>query len=413
MKLAKIYSPLAIFVMLVCCMASCGKEEPFPNKENGFGSLSTAKLFINLDPGENTKTTRPQRNANPADFTIDILKADGTILESFLYAEMPAVIELPVGEYIAKAYLGDPSLSAFDAPYYEGASEKFSIVKDEITEVQTIECKFANVKVSILYSADLIKAMAEDAGVKAQLTHNALDFLRDETRSGYFAHTPGNSTLVATFHGKVNGVEETTSKVYTEVAPGVHYRIKYTLHNPGEDPDASGNIIPGLTVDASVDIVDFNYNITWDDDTIPDDPKGGDDPDDPKNDGPTLSLDSPLSFDKTNEVGPSSTVIVKVASSTGITTFTVDIDSPTLTKDELTAVGLDSHLDLVNPGNLEEAIAGLGLPVNVGGKMEVTFDISSFMPLLAVLGEGNHSFIMTVSDSTGTTKKTLKLHMNP
>ncbi|MDE6558838.1 MAG: hypothetical protein K2K29_03010, partial [Muribaculaceae bacterium] len=61
---------------------------------------------------------------------------------------------------------------------------------------------------------------------------------------------------------------------------------------------------------------------------------------------------------------------------------------------------------------LESPLTGLGLPVNVGGKQSVSFDITGFMPMLGILGEGNHEFKLTVTDANGTTVKTLKLHTN-
>lgn len=120
-----------------------------------------------------------------------------------------------------------------------------------------------------------------------------------------------------------------------------------------------------------------------------------------------------MSFEAVNEVNSSSTVVINITSETGITAFTVDIVSSTLTPEVLSGVQLSDHLDLVNPGSLEEGIAGLGLPVNVGGQKAVEFNISSFMPLLAIYGDNSHKFILKVSDSSGSVTKVLQLHMNP
>ena len=106
-------------------------------------------------------------------------------------------------------------------------------------------------------------------------------------------------------------------------------------------------------------------------------------------------------------------VIVDITSSdkNGLTGLVVDIDSPTLTPDELAGMGLASHLDLVNPGDLKTAIEGLGFPTgsNVLNQSKVTFDISNFMPLLGLLGAGTHNFIIKATDAQGTTTETLIL----
>jgi hypothetical protein len=359
------------------------------------------------------------------DFTVQIIK-DGAVVNSYLYAEMPSVIELPVGEYTATASLGDAEGVGFDAPYYKG-STTFTVRENDITEVNTIECKLSNVKVTIIYSDDLKAAMADDAKVTVLVGENStLDFGKNETRSGYFGYVENSNTMVATFSGAVDGVSETNSRVYTDVAPGTHYRITYTLHKPGSDPNAAGTIVPGLKVDARVEVVDVNYNYDPEDGDRPTDDSrpnegdnsgdntgGGQGGDTTTGEGPTVTAQAPISLDILNEVTPSSTVVVNATSETGITVFQVDIISDTLTPEVLTQVKLDSHLDLVNPGSLEAAIASLGLPVNVGGAKSVTFDVSSFMSLLAIYGDASHEFKLTVGDASGTVVKSLRLHMNP
>lgn len=88
----------------------------------------------------------------------------------------------------------------------------------------------------------------------------------------------------------------------------------------------------------------------------------------------------------------------------GINSFTVTIDSPLLSPEELASIGLSSNLDLVNPGSMASALSGLGFPVNIGGKTSVSFNISQFVPLLGALGSGTSNFHLTVTDSKGNTQ---------
>lgn len=402
-------------------LAGCKDEGFGPNEsETGTGKLSTVGLMLTISNEELRKSASWTRSVELADFIVDIIK-DGQTVCSYRYAEMPGVIELPTGTYIARAHLGSNPKADWDSPYYAGESESFTITKDQITEAQTITCKLANVRVTIIYSDELKEYMADDAKVTVVMGDDAtLSFAKTETRSGYFAYLEGSNTLAATFDGDVDGVHETSSRVHTDVAPGTHYRITYTLHTPGSDPNASGNIVPGLTVDAKVEVVDMNVNIDPGDDDRPnggDRPGNGDTPDPPQppqpGEGPTVTINEGMSFESVNEVTPTSSIIVNITSETGITAFTVDIVSSTVTPELLSGVGLSDHLDLVNPGDLEAAISGLGLPVNVGGKKSLVFDISGFMSLLAIYGDNNHKFILNVSDASGTVTKVLQLHMNP
>lgn len=411
-----------ITTYLLALVAAAGlwscKEDPFNNGgDDGVGRLSTARLMLNISNSELQKSASTTRAVELADFVIDIMQGN-TVVRSYRYADMPGVIELPAGTYTAKAHLGDNPQADWENPYYEGSSEPFTIVKDEITEARTIECRLANVRVTIIYSDELKEHMADDAKVNVVMGDAAnLDFAKTETRSGYFAYLEGSNTLAATFDGMVDGVRETSSRVHTDVAPGTHYRITYTLHKPGSDPNASGNIVPGVTVDARVEVVDIKINIDPGDDDRPGDgdrPGQGDKPDPPHpGNGPEVTINEGLSFEAVNEVNPNSTVVVNIESETGVTEFTVDIVSFTLTKEVLESVQLSDHLDLVNPGPLQEGLASLGLPVNVGGQKSIEFNISSFMPLLASYGDNSHKFILKVSDAGGETTKVLQLHMNP
>lgn len=413
-----------IFSLIVLLLTvSCSKENPFGDGTST-GTLSLSKMILKITNDESVKTVSGRKTVDAGNFIVDILR-DGEVVESYTYSEMPGVIELKTGTYTACAHSPENPAAAWDSPYYYGESEEFTIREDEITEAGTIECKFANVKVTILYTDELKEVMGSDCKVNVVVGESgSLDFTKTETRSGYFAYVQGSNTLVATFTGTVDGVSEENSRIHTDVAAGTHYKITYSLHKPGPSDDTEGQVVPGLTVDARIETVDMNINYDPDEDHPEDDQRpnegnqdnegGGNEGGETSENAPQIVAEAPITFDATNEVTSTSNVVINVSSSSdaGITQFEVVIDSSTLTKELLEDVKLTDHLDLVNPGQYEAALKGLGLPVNVGGQKNVTFDISSFMPMLAIYGDNTHKFILTVGDANGTTTKTLVLHMN-
>lgn len=384
------------------------------------GTLSLGKMMVTI--ANNQQNKEATRAVSVENFTIDIVQG-GEIVKSWRYADMPSVVELPVGDYTAKAHLGVPEVAAFDAPYYEG-EESFSIRRDEITEVKTIECGLANVRVTILFDDALKAKMGSDCKVNVVMgSEGSLDFtVADENHSGYFAYVEGSNTLVATFSGTVNGAAESSQKLYTDVAPGNHYRITYRLHTPGPDPNAQGTCNPGVIVDAYVEVIDMYHNVSDD----PDRPNGGDrpggedpnNPDDPQKEAPVLKAvinDAEVSWDGLHDVNPRSTVKVYITSKTGITGFKVKIISDALTPEELEGFGLSQTLDLVNPGACRDGLVSLQLPIEdqVRGKgvdEPLVFDISRFMAMLVTFGEMEHDFELQVTDANGTTTRTLKLN---
>lgn len=90
----------------------------------------------------------------------------------------------------------------------------------------------------------------------------------------------------------------------------------------------------------------------------------------------------------------------------------VKIISATLTPEELAGVGLAGEFSLVNDTKFFEALKNLGFPVGdeVAGKTELNLSITNFLGVLNMLGPGEHSFEISVTDAEGnTTTKTVMM----
>lgn len=132
-------------------------------------------------------------------------------------------------------------------------------------------------------------------------------------------------------------------------------------------------------------------------------------------DAPTIEL-AGASIDQPQEIQETMSVQVSVVAQGKIAGFTVQIDSPALTPEILGAIGLSETLDLVNPGSMAEVLQGLGFPVGdqVLGQSSVTFDISSLVPMIALIynEDSDHKFALTVTDTKEqVTTKTLTFHL--
>ncbi len=106
---------------------------------------------------------------------------------------------------------------------------------------------------------------------------------------------------------------------------------------------------------------------------------------------------------------------IGITTESAFSAFTVDIISENvLTPDELTGVGLTSHLDLINPGQYEAKLQGLGFPTGAGitENKSLSFDITGFMSMLTLMNKaGNCDFRLTVTDASGTNTKTIQLYV--
>lgn len=418
----KIFNILSLCMVCLLLLPACSKENMF-DMDNYDGPVGTLKKpAVDVNTGETLVKSGTDVDLNS--FIVDVT-ANGKTYYSGSMKDMPEVLTLPVGTgYTVNVHSPENPAAEWESPYYTG-TQTFDIAENDITEIEPVVCKLGNVKVTVVFEPALLALMEDDCQVKVETGNGAsLIFGKNETRSGHFRYeTEGdNNTLVATFTGTVDENYENNFRTYTQLAPGNHYVITYRLHGlDPEVPEINGTITLGAIVDAEVTRKDLTVNIDDEDELLADNerPGQGEDPNPPTpptpgdNNPPAINITDGISWTQPNIV-PSSGMEIKVTVHSdhpdGIKAFTVDIDSETLTDDVLTGVGLASHLDLVNPGNLAQGLTDLHFPINVGGQQDPdVMDITEFTKLLGIYGAATHKFTLTVTDGYGTTKKTLTL----
>ncbi len=124
-------------------------------------------------------------------------------------------------------------------------------------------------------------------------------------------------------------------------------------------------------------------------------------------------------FDETYEISPDEElpVVFDVTSMTGLTKMTISITSVVLTPEELGKMNLAQDMDLIYPASdeMSKALSELGFPVGdaILNATELPFDITSFMPILAMLSEEGSkdasTFVITIGDDSGECIKSLKV----
>lgn len=408
-------------------LCSCEKDNPFYNGVDE-GRLDAKALSVDYINRENA-VRAADSSVDLGDFTINFVNTQtGEIARSFLYSNMPEVVALPVGNYRAEASYGDNPVAEWNAPYYLG-NTTFDIEANKVTDtVDPITCKLSNIKVTIDFNDNGLNMFGDDAQVVVNAgQEGSLTFKKSEDNgAGYFRYVEGSTTLTAVFSGTVDGhFVESETKTYDNVADGNFYKISFTVHEAANNED--GNANANLNVDGTVTVIDQNEIVDPNDrdreyltddmrpvegndnNDNPDDPNNPDDPAD--NTPKVIAGEGGLKIAAINDANSLTACKFSVTSShdAGFTAFTVDIESPSLTPEELATVGLASHLDLINPGDLAEPLSNLGFPINIGGWKEADFDITAFLGLLGALGDGTHKFVITVSDGNGTTTEWFSL----
>lgn len=363
-----------------------GCTEEFNYSTEKTGSVALSSLGVEVENAETVVgDSRSAVDLNP--FIVTIYNEAGAQQQQWTYGEMPEIFELPVGKYRVDVKSHVVQKAEWDHPYFTGSRE-FEIFNGKITELQNVVCKFASLKVTVIFADDLREAMGDNVKVKVVANDlGELIYTPDETRAGYFEVVDGSMTLAATFTGDVMGYNENFTKTYTNVAAGQHRIITFSLKDNSKEPEPeTGYIDPtdGINVSTSVS----NENISGDV-NIGEDTEDGDD------------RPGQEEFKENVEMSYADGLL-KVAAAEGLASLTFGV---TTDSDELTAaLSTINGVDLAAPGAAESAVAAYGLPAaaSVAGATAVDVD---FTALLAKAAEysGTHAFIVTGTDAKGAT----------
>lgn len=408
----------------------------------GEGRLNTQSILAEVNTVEDEKededvtkkaTSRSSIDLSP--FLVDVVRtSDNANVASWTYATMPQLPTFAVGSYKVQVRSRVLKDAEWSAPYYLG-SQTFDIRNGEVTDVGPIVCKLANVRVTIDYGPKLLEATGGE-GFTITVTSTPgvyLQYTGKETRSGYFAYN-GQTTMVARFQGRVNGVNEDFSHVLENIAPGQHRKLTFRLnYNPNVPDDEVGTIEgQGIVVSCSTKTVNVDGNVIQEEDIQESDDRPGQEGDEPGGEDPKPGEEGNITFTSETLANENGNVLddtpnnaadfgegkkaakIHIHSEAPITSFKVKINSETLTADVLGSVGLASEFDLADPivtvdgekKDLTEGLKGLDFPVGdeVRGATDLDFDITQFVPLTMIYGAANHRFILTVTDNAGNSK---------
>ncbi len=445
---------LAATVAVFTLAAGCSADDPHFAEGNGSSSngsntdISVGYCVIeNLlisDDDLSVSTTKASDSVDADSFIVIISQETtdvdtGEIVSTEVYkdtyanAKSAGQMEFEVGNYTIQAMSCETMPNISTRQEYKSNTYDFTIGADKVTIIDEIICNPATVKASATISADLISLFDTSDSAETELSiiveygtvsyTYTLSNMDDEI---YFSPQDGVSTITITLVGMYNTAEANEEPVYeavtwvqelTDVDSGQYREISIVVSNFNE-----GKINIEVTVKSWVTDTEIGVSVTNGlfyavvEDEIED---SEDIPSIPESE--TLIIDWPgYSFGVRHTIyqaddvaagATNPTVAFNITSETGITAMTVKIISGVLTAEELAKIGLQQSLDLVNPGSTESGLNELGFPTgdDVKGKTYLSFDISSFMPMLAAISDSGDEtdFIITVQDESGYCSETL------
>lgn len=405
----RIVSIIIVLVLSMYILTSCDRENMDLGKEsNDYGQVKLASMGLSVNVNA-TPVSRAE-TIDPSNYIVGIYNAeDETLVSEWKYSELPEIFQLKVGKYKVIAHAPNVGIAVFDEPYCEG-SKNFEIQKDQVTNLETVNCTLNCIMVTIQYDENFRKLLGNEANIKVAVNEKYfLNFDKDETRAGYFPAAASGNVIDAKFVGELDDeLDVPINKSFPNINIGSQLIITYTLRDANGDPGTGGAANPSVEYDVTCDIVELDGSVhPGKEEGIEDFPSGGDSEDtDPTvtSGNKNFDLNTPIDANAYNEEtdGP---VVVNLLALRSIKNVIVEITS---TDSDFVAAVVelfgDTSFDLANPPADEDHknnLISLGFPVGdeVKTTETVPFNITKFVPLLQVY-HGTHQFKITVKDVT-------------
>lgn len=179
-KLYDVFAGSALFLAVAALCSSCSMDEPFGEGADAFLSLNTE---INGDVVK-TRSIDSEEYALLREKCVVYIENDkGAVRRYKGLDNIPEVIKLKTGSYVAEAWSGDSVSASFSSKFYRGW-QKFDMAEGQNS--LTLKCNIANVVVSV----DPASLDVDLADLKVTFSHSrgSLEFTEENIASakGYF-----------------------------------------------------------------------------------------------------------------------------------------------------------------------------------------------------------------------------------
>lgn len=403
----QIMKKFTYIALAVAAIMSAGCKEKLSDE----GRTGGLQLKIKAEGTYVDKIVKSSESVDLNDFVISVEKKDGKYAKSWAYAELPSLVELSPGEYNVTVVSPETEPVAWEQPSY-AATKDFAIVNGVVTPVDMI-CTLQNMKNSVYCSQHFMDQLT-NFNVKISNEDGYLVWTADEV--GIYTESDGKKTITKEPSKRAYfSVKELDVNVdgYREL-DGTTANLTYEINNVAArdhhiiylDAYVTGQASMSLRIDASVNDKDVDIKLPGidpEDGNIDDDIEvgwgepEGDQPviPEPSSTAPTVEWPANPDFAKMDIVAGMN-VELMVYAPAKIKGFVVRVSDNFLPAIQMLVHGADC-LDLIGDPVAIEALGSM-LPTGdqLLGKTEVTFSLSSLVPLIASVGNQGEDYVFTL-----------------
>ena len=396
---------MGVALTAILALGACNKDkvsyiDPSDLAKDNVGYLVVGGIEASiLEDTENISSPASTRAEGVDINTFDVVITNqaGEQMAAFKYGERPSEpIALEGGVYTIAMSSAPMEGAAWESPVYAGKKEVI-ITRKQTTEVKDLVCKLANIKVTVVYSADLAEQLdGDNTKMTVELAESGLEYAFAETRAGYFTPEAESSTLKLTFNCRYKG--ETKDITMTNEIKGVKAaqwrKINVVVQHAADGTATIGIVCDTWTYDEEVT---FDTSASLMEEVIPDD-----------TDAPVIvweGHDLTQPFELTDEMFDAdgnftSSINLDVTAKAAIKSLVVKVSSDnadfTTAYSEIMAL----EEDLCAPTASNTILKMMGYPTDAKDATTTRIKFAQQAELLKSY-EGTHSYEITVTDVNG------------
>ena len=417
----------------MCLLASCEMKNELTGSLVNKQDMGTLELAINIKQPVSQTRSEEGSTVSTDNFPVTIQGISDDVVnvtkEYASVSEVPASIEVPVGQYTVISHTPGELEKQMSAPYYSGSTD-ITVTKDIASEVN-VECRMANSRIQMNYGEDFKATFSEWTITINDNTEMAMVFTQTEIDAApvYWHFSEDATSITVNIRAKtMEGNTVTERRVFKKSDAAENYEEEGEVFTGGDaleinmgTVESSTGEVTGITITTNITFEDSEEAVeipTVDPDapTEPEEPGEGDGEGEGGETGAvtlilpadaTYSLiagNAPASADAyiASEAGLDKIIVTITAGNDAFQAILVD-----LTMDGQSFLAENGGVDLIDNTDFGNLVTTVESQAPADGTKEYTFPIGAFFTFLNMTGATDpgksHEFHITVTDKNGET----------
>lgn len=431
--MAKLVNIIAGSAIAMCLLASCEMKNELTGSLVNKQDMGTLELAINIKQPVSQTRSEEGSTVSTDNFPVTIQGISDDVVnvtkEYASVSEVPASIEVPVGQYTVISHTPGELEKQMSAPYYSGSTD-ITVTKDIASEVN-VECRMANSRIQMNYGEDFKATFSEWTITINDNTEMAMVFTQTEIDAApvYWHFSEDATSITVNIRAKtMEGNTVTERRVFKKSDAAENYEEEGEVFTGGDaleinmgTVESSTGEVTGITITTNITFEDSEEAVeipTVDPDapTEPEEPGEGDGEGEGGETGAvtlilpadaTYSLiagNAPASADAyiASEAGLDKIIVTITAGNDAFQAILVD-----LTMDGQSFLAENGGVDLIDNTDFGNLVTTVESQAPADGTKEYTFPIGAFFTFLNMTGATDpgksHEFHITVTDKNGET----------